>query len=274
MSHNIAPALMHRAVPIEDCIHLPNNPRRSDTEALAESYKQFGQLKTLIGVPADNDKIMIVSGNHQLRAARDILGWSHIAVDVHTEMTDEQVAAFVVLENHWGNVGDIDDAATLDFIEQSGTEFVDMFDMVGYDEMALASLENTIIMSELKEKVDPNAGWTPPERIDLNPEEDPFRAPTVQPGDSESTTSTTEEEEPTPVSTQATTESIVTQGSGVVASGTESKKAVIQYTLVFDNDEQQRVWYSFIRWVRSSPTYDGETTAQLLVDFIRSHSEL
>ena len=270
MSHNIASALMRRAVPIEDCIHLPNNPRRSDTEALAESYKQFGQLKTLIGVPADNGKIMIVSGNHQLRAARDILGWSHIAVDVHTELTEEQVAAFVVLENHWGNIGDIDDSATLDFIEQSGMDFVDMFDMVGYDEMAMASMENTIIMSDLKDAVDPNAGWTPPVLID-EAEENPFRdtAPSVMEEEDEE-----DEDHQVSVATEATTEDIIAQGSGVVAAGTEEKHAVIQYTLAFDNPEQQRVWYSFISWVRSNPAYDGDTTAALLIDFIQAHSEV
>lgn len=268
MTHKIAASLMGRAVPVEDLIHLPDNPRHSDTEALAESYDKFGQLKTLIGVPADGGKTMIVSGNHQLRAARDELGWSHVAVDVHEDLSEEQIAAFIVLENHWGNIGDVDDAATLALINDSGADFIQMFDMVGYDEMALASLENVIIMSELKDTVDPNAGWIPP--VILEPLDTTFAGgdtPLVGEGDDD-------DEIQRPVVTDVSTEDIVTQGSGAVAPGSETKKAVIQYTLVFEDDSQQKVWYDFIRWVRSSPVYDGDTTAALLLEFIKTHSEI
>lgn len=51
------------------------------------------------------------------------------------------------------------------------------------------------------------------------------------------------------------------------------QKSVVQYTLVFDNPEQQRRWYEFIRFLRSSAVYGGETTAERLIEFIEAHAE-
>ena len=66
---------------------------------------------------------------------------------------------------------------------------------------------------------------------------------------------------------------IAVQGSTVTSQGA-SPKAVVQYTLVFDDHAQQKDWYEFIRWLRSQPAYDGETTAEKLMSFVEAHSEL
>ena len=66
---------------------------------------------------------------------------------------------------------------------------------------------------------------------------------------------------------------IAVQGSTVTSQGA-SPKAVVQYTLVFDDPAQQKDWYEFIRWLRSQPAYDGETTAEKLMSFVEAHSEL
>jgi len=44
--------------------------------------------------------------------------------------------------------------------------------------------------------------------------------------------------------------------------------------LVFDDPEQQRRWYDFIRWLRNDPGYDGSTTAEKIMSFIDAHSEV
>jgi hypothetical protein len=63
----------------------------------------------------------------------------------------------------------------------------------------------------------------------------------------------------------------ITQGSGAVGAGGNSK-SIVQYTLVFDDAAQQRKWYDFLRWLRSDTAVAGETTAEKLIDFIEQHT--
>ena len=68
------------------------------------------------------------------------------------------------------------------------------------------------------------------------------------------------------------TDDAVSRGSTAVnVSGSE--KAVVQYTLVFDSSDQQRKWYDFIRYLKSSAVYGGDTTAERLFEFIEAHSD-
>ena len=65
---------------------------------------------------------------------------------------------------------------------------------------------------------------------------------------------------------------IATGGSTVIgASGV--RNAVVQSSLVFDNTEQQQKWYAFVKWLRTSPVYDGETITEKLMNFIDAHAE-
>jgi hypothetical protein len=67
---------------------------------------------------------------------------------------------------------------------------------------------------------------------------------------------------------------IAVQGSGLVTSQlANTPKAVVQYTIVFDDPDQQRRWYDFIRWLRNEAAYDGDTNAEKLISFIDAHSE-
>jgi hypothetical protein len=68
------------------------------------------------------------------------------------------------------------------------------------------------------------------------------------------------------------TQDAVTRGSGAINSG-GGGSAVVQYTLVFDDADQQKDWYSFIRYLKSSPVYDGDTTAERLMNFVQSHAD-
>jgi hypothetical protein len=62
-----------------------------------------------------------------------------------------------------------------------------------------------------------------------------------------------------------------TGSTAIGASGI--KNAIVQYSLVFDDVDQQTKWYSFIRWLKSDPGIDGETTAERLINFIDSHAD-
>ena len=67
-------------------------------------------------------------------------------------------------------------------------------------------------------------------------------------------------------------EDAITRGS--VAVGVKGgERAIVQYTLVFDDADQQKRWYDFVRYVRNDPAYVGETTASKIIDFINSNAE-
>ena len=74
----IAPKLEHLAVDITTLDELPGNPRKGDVEAVARSYAAFGQQKPIV-VQRRGRKTVVIDGNHQLLAARQ-LGWDKIAV--------------------------------------------------------------------------------------------------------------------------------------------------------------------------------------------------
>ena len=66
---------------------------------------------------------------------------------------------------------------------------------------------------------------------------------------------------------------VAVQGSTALVPGA-APRAVVQYTIVFDDPDQQKRWYNFVRWLRNNPGYDGTTTGQKILSFIDSHSEL
>ena len=66
---------------------------------------------------------------------------------------------------------------------------------------------------------------------------------------------------------------VVLQGSTVTPQGA-APRAVVQYTLVFDDPEQQKRWYQFVRWLRMASAYEGDTTAEKIMAFLDAHSEV
>ena len=66
---------------------------------------------------------------------------------------------------------------------------------------------------------------------------------------------------------------VAVQGSTAIVPGA-APRAVVQYTIVFDDPEQQKRWYNFIRWLRNNPGYDGSTTGEKIRAFVDAHSEV
>lgn len=258
MIHNIADPLVHMAVPVESLSHLPGNPRRSDTVAIAASYKKFGQLNAIICL-REGDEIIVLAGNHQLRAARDELEWTHIAAVIHDHLTHEQALAFAAIDNHWGTVGDIDQSLQFAMLEEAGNVAPELFDLVGWDDFEMAAMETNAanIAAHVGEPEQPNSGWVAPEIITPTP---------VDPD-------TTPEERAVGFTPETDTNTIVSQGSpSTERSG--SSNAIIQYTLVFESPDQQTTWYSFIRHLKEDAGSADGTTAQQVIDFIRDHSDV
>ena len=67
-------------------------------------------------------------------------------------------------------------------------------------------------------------------------------------------------------------EEVAVQGSTAVVPGA-APRAVVQYTIVFDDPDQQKRWYEFIRWLRGNADYEGSTTGEKLVSYIDVNSE-
>ena len=78
--------------------------------------------------------------------------------------------------------------------------------------------------------------------------------------------------EPVKVQSDLSDDEILTQGSTAVVEPTRNVK--IQYTVVFDTAEQQSQWYRFLRFLKESPVYEGETSAEMISAFIAAHSEV
>lgn len=48
-------------------------------------------------------------------------------------------------------------------------------------------------------------------------------------------------------------------------------KPVIQYQIIFDNEEQQQIWYSFVRWLKKNQ--DGDSIGERLTSYVAGSLE-
>ena len=108
-----------------------------DIDAVARSYAAFGQRKPVVA-RRDGDQTVVIAGNHQLQAARQ-LGWSHIAVLV-VDDDDETAAAFALADNRTADLGTYDEQALLamlghvdnpDLLMATGYSATDIEDLLG-----------------------------------------------------------------------------------------------------------------------------------------------
>jgi hypothetical protein len=112
---NVADSLKDLLFPVDDLDGLPGNPRRGDVAAISASYSRFGQRKPIVARRESNGRGVVIAGNHQLAAARE-LGWSHIAVAWADDLTDDQARAFALADNRTSELGEYDSAALLEII--------------------------------------------------------------------------------------------------------------------------------------------------------------
>ena len=256
MIHNIASNIESLAVDVDLLKPLENNARRGNVEAIMASYNKFGQVKPIVAIEDTDGSFLVIAGNHQLEAAKS-LGWQQIAVSI-VDLNSDDALAFALADNRISDLGTTDNEALFEAISTVAGSDTEFFETLGWDDFAVAVIENQVIESDfVREPRDNNSGWTAPEII-IGDASEPPPSPTG-----------TTVEPPRP--TEVPTNTIVTQGSTTTnASG--STNAAIQFTLVFDSAEQQSKWYSFLRWLKDDGTWVGETTAERLLDFIANHT--
>lgn len=103
-------ALRRLAVPVEELRPHPKNPRRGNVEAIRHSLERFGQQRPALALPDGT----IVAGNHTYAAAVE-LGWTHLAV-VRSDLTDEEVHAYLLADNRTSDLGVYEDVALADLL--------------------------------------------------------------------------------------------------------------------------------------------------------------
>lgn len=245
-------------VDLADLLPLPQNPRKGNIDAIAASYREFGQQKPIVIRPNDDGTSTIIAGNHQAEAAR-LLGWTHIAV-VKMEADDARAIAFALADNRTNELGHSDPELLNVLLDDITDYYPDLLEGLGWDDFELAALGEQATRLERSTE----SGYVPPVIISPMEETDP---------DLSGMAVDNSDQGPRIVpSAPVDSRSVAALGStSIGASG--STKALVQYTVVFDNSDQQEKWYRFMRWLRSDPAIDGDTFGAKLINFIDAHAD-
>lgn len=273
MKYNIEASLHGLLIDIDKLNHLDGNPRKGSIEAIVASYSEFGQVKPIVAKPNGDGTFTVIAGNHQLAAARK-LGWTHIAA-VQYDVENEKAIAFALADNRTSELGHTDQVLVAELIDSVVDQFPDLLDSLGWDDWEIAAMEEASLRSSTSastvEDDDSDRGIGTP-----------FVAPVIKPIQQSEIGATVlsslvredeDGERRITASMDMDHNEIAVKGS-TVASPESAPRAVVQYTIVFDEPEQQRRWYEFIKWLRTDPAYDGDTTASKLMSFIDSHAEI
>jgi hypothetical protein len=128
-----------------DKLHLdPQNARKGNVQAIAESLREFGQHRAII---AQKSTGRIISGNHTFLAAQT-LGWSEVNV-FWVDDDDEKALRRGLADNAVGDQAKWDDDALRTLLEETGT------DIPGLDASQVAKLFKEIEDTVPKEAVYP-----------------------------------------------------------------------------------------------------------------------
>lgn len=118
----IAPALAPLIAPITDFRPHPDNPRRSDLDAIVAGLRRFGQMKPIV---VQRSTGFIIARSRVWEAARR-LGWTEVAAVV-ADVDDLTAKRFLIADNRTSDLGDYEDAEVLALIES-----VSSLDGTGY----------------------------------------------------------------------------------------------------------------------------------------------
>jgi hypothetical protein len=251
----IHPSIKKLAKPIDSLLPLEGNPRRGDIGAIAASYREFGQVKPIVVRDNEDGTFTVIAGNHQLEAAKQ-LGWKEIAAVV-LEADDERAVAFALADNRTMELGYSEQSDIVGMLSQISDSYPDLLNDLRWDEFEMAAIEEWADKNVIE--VDDVTGYVAP--VMVNP---PL---------SENVRVESNEDGEMVIKTNPTVDAkeVATRGSTAINSA--GSQAIVQYTLVFDSPDQQKTWYDFIKFLRSSPVYEGTTTAERLIQFIEAHAD-
>lgn len=253
---SIHPSIKKLAKSIDLLTPLENNPRRGDVDAIAASYQEFGQVKPIVVKDNEDGTFTVIAGNHQVEAAKR-LGWEEIAVVV-LEADDTRAIAFALADNRTMELGNTDQSQIIDMIAQISSEYPVLLEDLRWDEFEMAAMTEWQTRNSSDDDSGDTSGYIAP--VLINNLDDVTIGEAADGGVKLS------------ASGEVNSIEAITRGSNAVGVG-GSSQAVVQYTLVFDSPEQQKDWYQFIRFLRSSVVYEGSTTAERLMEFVNQHAD-
>jgi len=259
----IHPSLKSLAVDIDTLDYLEGNPRIGNVDAIMASYSEFGQVKPIVARKNEDGTATVIAGNHQLEAAIN-LGWEQIAV-IFLDADDKKAIAFALADNRTMELGYTEPELLTDMLLEISEYYPDLLEGLGWDEFELASMETDVIIEEnsvigKRGEFEETTQQTTEQRA-FNDAVDSIKT-MVQKDESG--------ENRIVANSNLDHSDIATRGSTVAVPGS-APQAAVQYTIVFDNADQQAQWYKFIKWLRSDPAVDGDTTAEKLINFIDPH---
>jgi len=259
MEHNVNESLSALLTPLDVLTALEHNPRVGNIPAIMASYEEFGQVKPIVVRPNEDGTSTVIAGNHQVEAVRR-LGWTHIAA-VPIDADDKRAVAFALADNRTMELGYTDSAEASQMILEIVDDYGDLMDSLQWDDFEIAYYEEQIVSpTEVDE-----GGFIRPMLTELAGKAAETIAGMVR-EDEDGTLRIVADD-------SVDHEDIAVQGSTAIVPGA-APRAVVQYTIVFDDPAQQKRWYDFIRWLRSDAGYEGSTTGEKLVSYIDAHSEV
>jgi ParB/RepB/Spo0J family partition protein len=295
MANGIHESLLTLAIDVNTLTSLEGNPRRGDVDAIVSSYREFGQIKPIVVRPNSDGTSTVIAGNHQLEAAKR-LGWDKIAA-VQYDVDDRRAIAFALADNRTMELGYTEPEMLSDMVMEISDFYPELIESLGWDEFEVAEMEQKSIRED-NGVIDTGGGYIPPvasmdggngfssgtpitdSRFDTYEEEsdnEVFTSGTHAPASIDmNTVSITKDKDGNQqinVRQGVDQNDAVIRGSTTVTPGS-APQAVVQYTIVFDNTQQQARWYEFIKWLRSDSAVVGTTTAEKIIDFIDQHIEV
>lgn len=259
----IHPSLKSLAVNVDALDYLEGNPRIGNVDAIMASYQEFGQVKPIVAKRNEDGTATVIAGNHQLEAAIN-LGWEEIAV-IFLDADDKRAIAFALADNRTMELGYTEPELLTDMLLEIGEYFPELLDGLGWDEFELASLENDMLIQENSTAGKNFEVEKTQEQIDdkktFDDAVDSIKGMVEKDSSGENRIV---------ANSNLDHSDIATRGSTIAVPGS-APQAAVQYTIVFDNADQQAQWYKFIKWLRSDPAVDGDTTAEKLINFIDPH---
>jgi DNA modification methylase len=132
-----APRLETKRVEIDALEPYPDNPRRGDLAAIAESLEANGQYRPIV---VNERTGQVLAGNHTLEAAKR-LGWKRIAA-TYVDVDEERARRIVLADNRTNDLAGYDAEALAELLGQ-----LDGLDGTGYEPEDLDQL-----LDELEEE--------------------------------------------------------------------------------------------------------------------------
>jgi len=94
--------------------HHPRNVRRHNLDLIVESLRTYGQQSPIV---VQKSTGYVCKGNGTLKAARDVLGWSHIYGSVE-DFDDDQALRYLLADNRTSDTAETDKAALANLLKE------------------------------------------------------------------------------------------------------------------------------------------------------------